>query len=603
MRLTRDQSQAVIDRVNQRSLEVAMQTEFTIADRVEELAASQPGATFLIFEEQRISYSEVNAAAEVYARIASSRGVGRGDAVALMMENRPEFFYVWFGMLKLGAKTALLNTEARGKAIEHAVNSGNCRLAFVGKECSERYLSAPGLSGQVPAIEVPEAGDDGPADGTGMISLDVAREGAATEFSSGLRAGLKNSETAAYMFTSGTTGLPKAAYITQSKWLSTGHRWLAMTDLNSTDVFYCVLPIFHGAGLMSMFSTVLALGAPCVLRRKFSASNFWKDIAEHGVTSFIYVGEICRYLVSAPPQAEEKGHKVRIMFGAGMGLDVWQQFTARFGEQLQIYEGWGSTESNCNLSNVENVPGSCGRIPYWDRTFMRVVRYSVENDMHPRGDDGYFQIAGPGEAGELLGQIQMGDGTPVSPFDGYSDDAATSKKILCDVFEAGDRWFRTGDLFRYDEEGYFFFVDRVGDTYRWKSENVSTTEVAQQLSDYAAAELINIYGVRVPNAEGRAGMAAIGMAVGKRFDPVAFYEVAVSKLAPYAVPLFVRVVAQMDITGTYKLRKVELQAQGYDPEHFDDELFLLDHAAHCYSPYSEQGLKALGCAPFAAAEE
>ena len=191
----------------------------------------------------------------------------------------------------------------------------------------------------------------------------------------------------------------------------------------------------------------------------------------------------------------------------------------------------------------------------------------------------------------------------MSPFDGYSDDAATSKKILCDVFETGDRWFRTGDLFRYDEEGYFFFVDRVGDTYRWKSENVSTTEVAQQLTDYADAELINIYGVQVPKAEGRAGMAAVGMAAGKRFDPVAFYEVAVSNLAPYAVPLFVRVVAQMDITGTYKLRKVELQAEGYDPVRFDDELFLLDHAAHCYSPYTEEGLKTLGCAPFAAAEK
>ena len=599
MRLTRDESQAIIDLANQRSLEVALQMDFTIADRVEELAASQADATFLIFEEQRISYGAVNHAAEDYARIASSRGVRKGDAVALMMENRPEFFYAWFGMLKLGACTALLNTTARGPAVQHAVTSVKCVLAFVGRECSELYLSAPGLCDSVPSVEVPEAREQGSEARAGMISLAAARAAAAdTVFDTGLRAGLKNSETAAYIFTSGTTGLPKAAYITQSKWLSTGHRWLAMTDLNSEDIFYCVLPIFHGAGLMSLFSAVLAVGGSCVLRRKFSARNFWKDIADHGVTCFIYVGEICRYLVSTEPVAEEKDHTVRIMLGAGMGADVWSQFTQRFGEHIRIYEGWGSTESNCNLSNVENVPGCCGRIPYWDRTFMRMVKYSVEDDVHPLGEDGFLQRAGPGVVGELLGQVQTGDGTPVSPFDGYSDDAATEKKILRDVFETGDRWFRSGDLFRYDEQGYFFFVDRVGDTFRWKSENVSTTEVAQQLTAYADAELINIYGVQVPDAEGRAGMAAIGMVAGKHFDPVAFFEIATANLPAYAVPLFVRIAEQMDLTGTFKLRKVDLQREGYDPARFVDELYLLDHANSCYAPYSEPGLLALGVAPF-----
>ncbi|MCZ6829714.1 MAG: AMP-binding protein, partial [Gammaproteobacteria bacterium] len=409
---------------------------------------------------------------------------------------------------------------------------------------------------------------------------------------------LKNSETAAYIFTSGTTGLPKAAYITHSKWISTGQRWLAMTDLHSEDIFYCVLPIFHGAGLMSLFSTVLAVGGCCVLRRKFSARNFWKDVAAHHITCFIYVGEICRYLVGTDPLPEESVHSVRVMLGAGMGIDVWNQFTQRFGDHIRIYEGWGSTESNCNLSNVENVPGCCGRIPYWDRTFMRVVKYSVEDDVHPRDESGFFQLAGPGEVGELLGQVRTGDGTPVSPFDGYSDAAATANKVLQDVFEPGDRWFRSGDLFRYDEDGYFFFVDRVGDTFRWKSENVSTTEVAQQLSAYADAELINIYGVQVPDAEGRAGMAAVGMAAGKRFDPLAFFQIATTTLPPYAVPLFVRISEQMDLTGTFKLRKVDLQAEGYDPTRFEDALYLLDDANGTYSAYSEQILQALGVAPF-----
>ena len=501
--------------------------------------------------------------------------------------------------MKLGVYTALLNTGARGDAVSHAVTTVDCRLAFVGRECSEHYLSAQGLCDSVPGIEVPEAGAGEQRAAEGMISLADATAGALdSEFYPALRRGLKNSETAAYIFTSGTTGLPKAAYITHSKWISTGQRWLAMTDLHSEDIFYCVLPIFHGAGLMSLFSTVLAVGGCCVLRRKFSARNFWKDVAAHRVTCFIYVGEICRYLVATDPEPEELDHGVRVMLGAGMGIDVWNQFTRRFGDHIGIYEGWGSTESNCNLSNVENVPGCCGRIPYWDKTFMRVVKYSVEDDVHPLGEGGFFQVAGPGEVGELLGQVQTGDGTLVSPFDGYSDDAATAKKILQDVFEPGDRWFRTGDLFRYDEEGYFYFVDRVGDTYRWKSENVSTTEVAQQLSAYADAELINIYGVQVPDAEGRAGMAAVSMVAGTHFDPAAFYQIATSTLPPYAVPLFVRISEQMDLTGTFKLRKVDLQAGGYDPARFQDALYLLDHASGTYSPYSEEILQALGVAPF-----
>jgi fatty-acyl-CoA synthase len=281
-----------------------------------------------------------------------------------------------------------------------------------------------------------------------------------------------------------------------------------------------------------------------------------------------------------------------------MGAGVLNKFTQRFGDHIRIYEGWGSTESNCSLSNLENIPGSCGRIPFWDKTFMRMVRYSVENEAHERDQQGFCIEAKPQQVGELLGQVHDAQGNIVSPFDGYSDDAATSKKLLHDVFEKGDCWFSTGDLFRYDEEGYFFFVDRIGDTFRWKSENVSTTEVAHQLSAYQDAELINVYGVQVPNTEGRAGMAAVGMVEGKAFDPKAFYTIATQNLPAYATPLFIRIVQEMDITGTFKLRKIDLQQQGYDPDRVDGPLFVLDHQQKSYSPYSEQGLQALGVSQF-----
>jgi fatty-acyl-CoA synthase len=600
MSMTRDGYQAVIDRSNEASMQVALHFDFTIADRVEDLAASQPDDAFLIHEGERITYSDVNTRAEDYARIAIARGIGKDDVVALMIENRPEFLYAWFGLLKIGAIASLINTQAKSTAVTHAVTVVGSKLAFIGSECMERYLTGDDLCSTVPTILIPDGPSPGTFVSTGTIAFSSAlKEAAEVEYTSRSRAGLRASDICCYMFTSGTTGLPKAAMITHSKWLSAGARWICSAGIDRDDVFYGVLPLFHGAALMSMFSAVLAVGGSAVLRRRFSASRFWEDVAEHRITVFQYVGEICRYLVNAPAVSGEKEHTLEVLLGAGMGIDVWTQFVARFGDQIRIYEGYGSTESNCSLINLDNKPGSCGRIPYWDRTFIRHVKYDVEAQDHARSADGFLIQAKPGETGELIGQVSTASGDMVSPFDGYSDDAATQKKLLRDVFETGDVWFSTGDLLRRDEEDYFYFVDRVGDTYRWKSENVSTTEAVHELSAYSDAEIINVYGVQVPAHEGRAGMAALVMEPGKSFDPDGFYRLATSALPHYAVPLFVRVCPEMDMTGTYKLRKVDLQKQGYDPARFADELYLLDHDAKRYAPYSAAGLEALRVEPFA----
>ena len=616
MSLTPEAYQAMIDRANQASMAVAAERDITIADCFEVLVAQQGDTPFVIFEGRQYSYAEVDSRAAEIAMAIHRLGIGRGDAVALMMENRIEFFYAWLAILKLGACVALINTQAKSEAVRHAVTTVNSRLAIVGSECYARYRSGCDAAGDdargFSAVPVFVVGDDGAGvdtvaveglidqSGSCAVHQTIEQAVAAVEqpFDKALRDGINNQDTACYIFTSGTTGLPKAALINHFKWLSTGRRWLAVTDIDRRDIFYCVIPIFHGAGLMSLFSTVFAVGGVCVLRRKFSAREFWQDIAQHQITVAIYVGEICRYLLSSPVVAEEKGHTLRVLLGAGMGGDIWLPFVDRFGEHIQIREGWGSTEANCNMINFDNQPGACGRIPYWDKTFMRLVQYDVESDSHRLGDDGFYLPAKAGVVGELLGQVYTGSGQPVSPFDGYSDAAATEKKLLRDVFEKGDCWFSSGDLFRYDEQGYFYFVDRVGDTFRWKSENVSTTEVAQQLSRYTAAEMINVYGVQVPGQEGRAGMAALVMAAGERFDAAALYRLAVEVLPSYAVPLFVRVMAVMDMTGTYKLRKVELQREGYHPDNFSDALFVLDHRRQCYAPYDEALLDALGVAAF-----
>ena len=295
--------------------------------------------------------------------------------------------------------------------------------------------------------------------------------------------------------------------------------------------------------------------------------------------------------------AGEREHSLRYMLGAGLTPESWQRWLERFGP-IQVFEGWGATEANANLINVDNYVGSCGRVPDWSRTNLRLVRYDVESDTHPRDENGFYQLCQPGELGEAMGFIvdhpQIGGGR----FEGYTSTAASESKIRRNVFQAGDAYWSSGDLLRYDDDGYFYFVDRIGDTFRWKSENVSTLEVADTLSDMPGLELINVYGVQVPEHEGRAGMAAILMQSGHRFDPQAFYELTEARLPRYAAPIFVRVSAAADLTSTFKLRKVDLQRQGYSPGLFADPLFVRDESTRTYQPYSLQVLARAGLPPF-----
>jgi fatty-acyl-CoA synthase len=346
-------------------------------------------------------------------------------------------------------------------------------------------------------------------------------------------------------------------------------------------------------------SNALASRASIVVVRQFSASKFWPDIRRYGVTIVQYVGEICRYLVNLPPRDDDKDHTLKRMTGAGMTAEVWNNFVARFGD-IEIYEGWGATEANCSMMNLDGVRGSCGRIPFKEQSNARLVKYDVENDCHVTTDQGFLVECAPGEVGELLGLVLNIPGVGAGRFEGYISEQATENKILRNVFSEGDAWFRSGDLLTNDENGYFYFSDRIGDTYRWKSENVSTTEVTEALETYSPAEMINVYGVAVPGQEGRAGMVAIELKTNERFDAQGLYALANENLPPYAVPLFVRVRAQSDLTVTFKLRKIDLQRAGYAPDNFSDPLFVLDKSAGTYVPYSAEALEKLGVVPFVA---
>lgn len=590
----REVTQAKLDRRNQASARHRASLPYTTADRLQERVQQFGTRAFLVYGREQYSYAETNRRVNQVAHAAHALGVRCGDVVGLAMENRPAFFFVWLGLAKLGAKVAFLNTHVSGKPLAHAIAVTGAGRVVVGEECLDNFnRSRDDLPADTDFWLWPDA--ERPADDAqrSLCRIDlslVSAQASELDPPSDWRAALTAGDTALYIFTSGTTGLPKAALISHARWLMAGDVMQVTMDITPDDGFYCFLPLYHGAASMSAGSTALAAGARLVIRRKFSRREFWNDVRHYHTTVCQYVGEICRFLLSAPASADDRNHPLRKIAGTGMAPEVWHQWVERFGDQFQIFEGWGSTEANTNTLNLDNWVGSCGRVPFWDKTNLRLVRYDVDNDMHPRDENGFMQLCDVDEPGEAIGMIIDLPDIVGGRFEGYTSAEATEKKILRNVFRQGDAWWSSGDLLRCDADGYCWFVDRIGDTFRWKSENVSTTEVADVLGDFPGLDAVTIYGVKVPGHDGRAGMAALVLQPGASFDAAAFWALALERLPRYAAPLFVRLSATADMTGNYKLRKVDLQREGFDASQVRDPLYVRDDAAASYVPMTDAAL-------------
>ncbi|MDY3197450.1 MAG: long-chain-acyl-CoA synthetase [Pseudomonadaceae bacterium] len=598
---SREETQAKLDLRSAAASRIKPAQEYTLADRLETQVDRFGERDFLVYGGQRFSYREVDERANQYANTFLARGIQPGDVCAMAMENRPDFFFCWFGLAKIGAVTAFINYHLKGRALLHALESTAARAVVIGEECLDGFLETE-QTADYPRWLV--ADSENPIDRSVLpVSLDQGFHDEVLTAprvrpDAALRAGIKAEDDMLYIFTSGTTGLPKAAKYSHMRWMTSGDVMEVTLEVTPADVFYCCLPLYHGAAATSVTSTALAGGASIVFRRKFSASQFWSDVRENRVTIFQYIGEICRYLLNKPASPDDRDHSLRCMLGAGLSRDVWTRWVERFGE-LDIFEGWGATEANAATLNVDNRVGSCGRVPFWDKTNLRLLKYDTVTQTHLRDAEGRYIHCQPGEVGEAVGMIVNHPEIGAGRFEGYTSPEATEGKILRNVFVDGDAWWASGDLLRYDEDGYCYFVDRIGDTFRWKSENVSTQEVADALGDFPGLELINIYGVLVPGHEGRAGMAAVLMQPGRQFDPQAFFTFASERLPHYAVPVFVRVSAMADMTSTFKLRKIDLQRQGYNPALFDDPLYVKDDQAGSYLPYSTELLARLDLPAFA----
>ena len=555
-----------------------------VPDDLEDVVDAYHDNVAFSFEDRQMTYGAFDAYANRVAHWALSEGLAAGDCVAIFMENRPEYVAAWFGLTKIGVIPAFINSNLSGEALAHSVDIAEAKAVITGEEQDVQIESAQAYLETPPPVWTlgGEYGEDLASDLDHHSSDRPSRE---------LRAHLTNHDICFYQYTSGTTGLPKAARLSHARVRTMMRSFISPCNTTSKDRVYITLPLYHGTGGICGLGIALMTGAQVVLRRKFSASQFWADCVKYGVTTFIYIGELGRYLMSQPERPEERQHKVRLGLGNGMRSDVWEAFQSRFGVK-KLIEFYGATESNVKLMNWDGKPGACGRIPpYAAKHFDHIafVKYDVETGEPMRNEDGLCVQAPIGEAGEAIGRVGEDARTRI---EGYHDEHATQAKILRDVFEKGDMWFRTGDLMRRGENGYVYFVDRLGDTFRWKGENVSTNEVAEALSQVPGVETANVYGVAVPGTEGKAGMASV--TVNGYLDYKDLFDRLAARLPNYAVPVFIREQQQAATTGTLKYRKVELVEQGFDPDTVNDPVWYADPETGKYERLTPEEFRKIG---------
>jgi acyl-CoA synthetase (AMP-forming)/AMP-acid ligase II len=552
-------------------------------------ARRTPHGLALAFEDERFTWSEVNDRANQYAAWFTAQGIGPSDVVALLMDNRPDYVFIVMALSKIRGVASLINTNLTGKALAHGINVCSAKMVLAGGEHLDRLSQVlddlEGISAERNVCVQVERGEPVPAGYraiNGEVSTAPTRERGDRFVPSGR-------DVYCYIYTSGTTGLPKAAIIRNRRMLSANVVFGRLMHQSAPgDVIYVAIPLYHSSAMFLGLGAALVTGAGMALRRKFSVSNFWKDVRDFRATSFLYIGELCRYLLNAEPQEGERDHQLRVGVGNGMGPNIWEPFQERFGIPV-IREFYGATEGNAPIMNVSGRPRMIGRLGRG----QALVRCDPATGEIFRNDRGFCEKVKLGEAGLLISRISA-----LLSFDGYLDRKATEEKIVRDAFERGDRYFNTGDLLQIHEDRWMSFADRVGDTFRWKGENVSTAEISGILGDAAGILEANVYGVRVPHTEGRAGMAAIDVADG--FDLGAFASFVREKLPGYQRPRFLRLVRSgMRVTGTFKHQKVDYREEGFDPRKVEDPLYLLD--GDCYVPIDEEIYSRIESGDFAVA--
>ncbi len=540
---------------------------------IEQLAQTRGEAPALLAAGESLTYRALAARANAFSRWALSRGLAQGDTVCLMMPNRPEYLAIWLGLTRVGVVVALINTNLRGVALAHCIDVVAPKHIIAAAEFCAELRGALAQCVGSPKIW---AHGDGNGDEFDRIDRAVARCSAAPLTPAEVR-DVTIADRALLIYTSGTTGLPKAVNVSHRRVLEWSLWFAGLMNIGPDDRMYDCLPLYHSVGGVVATGAVLVRGGSVLIREKFSAQRFWDDVVDGDCTLLQYIGELARYLVNAPENPRERAHRLRICCGNGLRADVWEKFQQRFAIP-RILEFYAATEGNVSLYNVEGQVGAIGRVPAFlaHRFPLALVRCDALSGEPARDADGLCIRCATGEVGEALGLIRGGASASGGDFEGYTSAEDSERKILRDVFEHGDAWYRTGDLMRMDASGFCYFVDRIGDTFRWKGENVSTTEVAAAIAAFPGILEANVYGVGVAGTEGAAGMAAI--VSDGTLDLAKLRKHLARRLPPYARPLFLRLVNRIEATATFKHAKNDLKREGYDPAATSDPIFFDDPA-------------------------
>ncbi|KPU56617.1 AMP-binding enzyme family protein [Pseudomonas fluorescens] len=550
----------------------------------EQATLRNPDGPALLQDDVRLSYSEVNQWANRIAHHLIGQGIGKGDVVAVFIENRPELLVTILAVAKVGAVSALLNTSQTRDTLVHSVNLVSPVAIIVGEELVPAYLAVRDRV-SIEADRTWFVADQDTSRQPGIapegfinlmtVSLDDASDNPASSRQ------IFFDDPCFYIYTSGTTGLPKAGVFKHGRWMrSSASFGMIALDMHPDDVVYCTLPLYHATGLCVCWGSAVSGASGFAIRRKFSASQFWNDVRKYRATTIGYVGELCHYLVDQPPSADDSRHDVKKMIGNGLRPGAWNEFKTRFAVN-HICELYAASDGNIGFTNILNFDNTIGfSLMSWE-----LVAYDHDSGAPIRGANGLMRKVAKGEQGLLLAKID-----DKAPLDGYTDAQKTAKVVLHDVFEQGDRYFNTGDLLRNIGFGHAQFVDRLGDTYRWKGENVSTTEVENILLKHPSISEAVAYGVEIRNTNGRAGMAAITPA--ESLATLDFSELlafAREQMPAYAVPLFLRVKVKMETTGTFKYQKTRLKDEAFDPgKTGDDPIYAWLPGTQTYVQVTEQ---------------
>lgn len=544
----------------------------SLGSELEKRAAKNPDKTLILFEDRTLTYGQFNKLANKYSHLFLRMGLKRGDNVVLFMDNRPEFLAIHAGLSKIGVVPALINNNITGNVLVHAINIAEVNGVILGAEYASEYqkiekriqLKSPGIifiEKEGGNITAPENMKDL------QPLLDISSDENPDVFPP-----ITSEDTLEFIYTSGTTGLPKATVIKHKKWLQIGYGTGGFI-LNGIpdDIQYCCLPLYHNSGINLAWGATIMTGGTIALRRKFSASEFWNDVRKYNASLFVYIGELCRYLYNQPAKNDDADNPLRFITGNGMRIDYWIDFKKRFNIE-RIVEVYGATEGIGALINKKGVPGMIGRLKVLWMRIGAVVAYDQEKEDFIRNDQGFIKKCREGEKGMFLAEINK-----LNPFPGYKNNKkATNNKIINDVFKKGDSYFISGDLFKLHKNSYVSFVDRLGDTFKWKGEVVATNEVADILNRFGGVEDSNVYGVEVRNTEGRCGMVSFTLLPGVEIDLKKMASYVVENLPVYARPYFIRIRSEKDATTTFKQVKTVIQKEGFDPSIIRDKLYFLN---------------------------